>query len=382
MALNRKWKKNEKSYKKIKVFALVLIFGLLINNSLSVYAMEAGGEIVSDGVENQELPIPEINEDTIVSDFELGVALTEISIDESKSSMDVSSYRNRRDACAFSDNPNAGVGGILTEDNSMDMYFFSINSGSKFLLARLTSGNANYVAQLYMFDNDTGDSYATNIYGFSGNLIQLNGLPEGDYAFVIFSNDGVYGQEYTFDINATNPSANLAAVNYLKDDLSIFVFRTDSGDVYSNGNLLYNVNSATGSNLNWQRVYYFSWGSGYQQRTHRVFNVRVKAMSAPVSYSSSYASSSCAVLLYCDEGTTFSYLHTYYQSGVDHIYESTTIDTTERNTPRALDALDFAGGNEHILVVDLFTGEVIDFYSTLNIYYAGGYESQPVISFL
>lgn len=250
------------------------------------------------------------------------------------------------------------------------------------MLARLTSSNANYVAQLYVIDNSAGDASATNIYGFSGKLIQLNGLPEGDYAFVVFSNDGEYGQDYSFDINATNPSANLAAVNYLKNDLSIFTFRTESGDVYSNGHLLYNVNSSTGSNLKWERVYYYSWGSGYEQRTHSVFSVKVKSMSAPVSYSSAHASSSCAVLLYCDEGTAFSYLHTYYQSAVDHVYESTTMDTTGRTTPRALDKDDFVSGNQHILVVDLGTGEVIDFYSTLNIYYAYGYESQPVINFL
>lgn len=99
-------------------------------------------------------------------------------------------------------------------------------------------------------------------------------------------------------------------------------------------------------------------------------------MSSPVSYSSAKASSDCAVLLYCDEGTAFSYLHTYYQSGVDPVYESTTVDTTDRTTPRELDELDFVEGNEHILVYDMNTGSVIDFYSTLNIYYAGGYEAQ------
>ena len=145
--------------------------------------------------------------------------------------------------------------------------------------------------------------------------------------------------------------------------------------------MIYNTSTKTGSNLTWTRTDKYSWGSGYEQRTHSVYNVKVRSISSPVSYSSKQGSSDCAVLLYCDEGTTFSYVHSYYQSGENHVYESTTKDTTDRNTPRGLDAIDFAEGNQHILVYDLKMGKVIDFYSTLNIFYAGGYEPQPTIRF-
>lgn len=43
--------------------------------------------------------------------------------------------------------------------------------------------------------------------------------------------------------------------------------------------------------------------------------------------------------------------------------------------------MDFANGNEHILVYDLMSGEVIDFYSALNVFYASGSEELPVITF-
>lgn len=120
----------------------------------------------------------------------------------------------------------------------------------------------------------------------------------------------------------------------------------ETGDVYSNGNLIYNTSTKVGNYLHWQRTDKVSWGSGYEQRTHMVLNATVKGMSKLASYSSKNASSNYVVLLYCDEDTEFSYVHTYYQSAPDHIYDSTTVDTTGRETPRKLDSVDFAGGAE------------------------------------
>ena len=370
--------------KKSKLFILILVAMLIMCRPVSAFAAETRSyePVMATDINIVDLEMPSCNINVsqsiknIASDTD-----TSFFIDETKERLDVSADLRSRSAYLFEDNPNASAAGTLLESNNMDFYFFSVTNASRFLLARLTSSNANYVAQLYIIDSETGDAVATNIYGFAGNLIQLNGLPVGEYAFVIFSNNNTYGQNYVLDINATNPAANIANVYYLANDLSIFMYETEAGDVYGNGSLIYNTATNTGSNLTWQRVDEFSWGSGYEQRTHRVFNVKVKAISSPVSYSSTKASSDCAVLIYCDEGTAFSYLHTYYQSGVDHIYESTTKDTTGRTTPRPLDENDFVEGNEHILVYDMNTGSVIDFYSTLNLYYAGGYEAQPTITF-
>ncbi|MBQ7955184.1 MAG: hypothetical protein IJ282_05490 [Lachnospiraceae bacterium] len=370
-------------FKKSKIFILATLAFLCISISLPVSAMEMGSynTVYATDINVVDLDIPDYNESKTEDTNDINNTPTTYSIDEAKEVLNVLPQLRSRSAYLFEDNPNASASGTLTESNDMDLYFFSVTDTSKFLLAQLTSGNADYVAQLYVVDSETGDATATNIYGFAGDLIQLNGLPVGEYAFVIFSNSATYGQDYVLDINATNPAANITSVYYLASDLSIFMYETETGDVYGNGSLIYNTSTNTGSNLTWQRVDEFSWGSGYEQRTHSVFNVKIKAMSSPVSYSSAKASSDCAVLLYCDEGTAFSYLHTYYQSGVDPVYESTTVDTTDRTTPRELDELDFVEGNEHILVYDMNTGSVIDFYSTLNIYYAGGYEAQPTIAF-
>lgn len=337
-------------------------------------------EVQAKELDSKDYDVEDISSDVDASEF----TITEFSAGESDM-LDDSQKRpiieRTRSAALLADNPNTRVSGSLTTSDTQALYFFSITGTNRFMLARLLSPNTNYVAQLFVYDESTGTASATNYYGFAGNLITLNGLPVGDYVFAVYSYDSTYGDSYTFDINATNPAANISSVEYIATDLSIFIFETTSGDVYGNGSFIYNTSATINSNLEWQRISESNWGSGYEQRTMDVYNVHVNSMSSPVSYSSNYASSNCAVLIYCDTGTGFSYFHSYYQSGNPPVYDSSWEDTTGRTTPRTLDAADFAGGNQHILVFDLITGQCIDFYSTLNIFYAAGYEPAPTISF-
>ena len=276
----------------------------------------------------------------------------------------------------LADNPNTRVSGTLTEALPQIGYIFSVTDSNRFLLARLTSSNSNYYALLCKID-ENGNLIQTNVRGSSGKLIQQNGLPIGKYVFIIYSSDKTYGQNYTFDINVTNPSANLSNVIYVSRDLSVFIFQTKAGDVYSNGTLVGNPGKS--SDLKWTYSYEYRWGSGYEQRTHSVFNVKVKSIyDKPVSYVTKYASSKCALLIYCDVGTAFSYMYSYYQSGVNHIYKSSGTDVSGRITPRELDAADFYGENTQVLVYDVLTGKVIDFYSkNLNEFYNKGYYPLP-----
>jgi len=308
--------------------------------------------------------------------------VTTLEIDESKETLDVSARLRQRGAWLLENNPNIGVNGQLTTANTLDFYFFSITGGNKFMLARLISSNADYVAQLYMINNATGDATPTNIYGFAGDLIGLNGLPNGDYAIAIFSTGSV-GNNYTFYMNATNPSGTIKKQICITGDLSVFVYENMSGDVYGNGTFVYNTSTMTGANFNWQRVDERRWTidgyGGYEQRTHSVSNVKIKAVTGPAKWKSTKASSDAVMLIYCDVGTIFSFLHTYYQSAPDHTYWSSTNDTFGRSTPRTLDEADME--YSHILAFDLYTGKVIDFYSPLHFFYVGGYESAPTITF-
>lgn len=282
----------------------------------------------------------------------------------------------------FGYNPNEHRKGRLTENVPMYYYYyFSISETSRFLLARLTS-ESQYIARLLKIDYESGNIYLTNLSSSSGSLIQFNGLPEGDYLFLVFTEDNSYGQNFSFDINASNPASNITKVRWINLDFSIFIFETLSGDVYGNGNLIYNTSSGIGNSLDWERVEERSWGSGYQQRTHRLFDVHVKNLSDPVSYSSRYATSDCAIFVLCDVGTGFTYYYSYYQSGPDHYYLREFEDAFGKQTPRSLDSSDFEVWNNHVLVYDLNIGKVIDFYSPLNIYYGASIEPTPIYEFL
>lgn len=280
------------------------------------------------------------------------------------------------------DNPNTKLTGELTEQISYYYYVFSVKDSSKLLLATLISENSDYAAVLCKVD-ENGKLESTGILGSKGSLIHLNGLPIGNYAFVIYSISENRGQKYSFYINASNPSADIKSTPFLstKGDVTKTIIEYTTGDVYANGKLIYNTSTRTGSNLEWERVNEVTWTGGYEQRTHKVSSPKIKMISKPASYSSSYASSDSVVLIFCDVDTVFTYFHSKYQSGPDHFYDKSFIDTFGKLTPRSLDKQDFEGGNEHILVFDLNSGKVIDFYSQLNVYYGAGYESDPEIEF-
>ncbi|TCL48001.1 hypothetical protein EDD69_1106 [Thermolongibacillus altinsuensis] len=114
---------------------------------------------------------------------------------------------------------------------------------------------------------------------------------------------------------------------------------------------------------------------------HSLSDIKISAVSEPITYSSSYASSDFAIMVYLDVGTLFTYHESQYQSDPTPYYYSSFVDTLGKETPRRLEADDFNYG-DHILIVDLTTGKSIDFLSVLNFYYASGVEPLPSIDYL
>lgn len=275
-------------------------------------------------------------------------------------------------------NPLLNVSDSLELTDPEDIFFFSVNTDRSMVL-RLLSENPDYLAQLYIVDWSTGQAYPTSVGAYAQTQIALKNLPAGDYLFLVYS-EGNVGESYTLRMNATNP-ANYSLISYISETLSIVMASYPNGDVYSSGTLIYNSKNTGGTyaNLDWTREFYNSWGSGYTSRTHKIYNPTIRSVSAPVSYSSSYASSGQAILIYVGLGTGFMYHEAYYQSGPDHIYESSFYDTLGKRTPRNLDEDDLSNWGDHILVYDLNTNKTIDFFSVLNFYYAAGIEPLPTI---
>nr|WP_259407191.1 hypothetical protein [Bacillus safensis] len=262
---------------------------------------------------------------------------------------------------------------VLTEDDPVDLWFLSTSSPQA-LISRITSSNPDYFVQLFVVDYETGQAYPTDLIQPAGSLLGLTSLPAGDYAFGITSG-GEFGDSYTIQVNAKNPPNFTGAVS-LSSTLQYFVAEYANGDVFANGTKVYNKQTKT-ANYEWERVFYFSYDGKYEQRTHSISSVKVKNISAPVSYSAPYASSSEAILVYLDVETLFMYHQSSYASG--QYYHDTFVDTLGKTTPRRLDIDDMTNYGDHILAVDLKTGKPIDFFSVLNFYYAAGIEKLPTI---
>lgn len=266
----------------------------------------------------------------------------------------------------------------LQPEDPEDMFFFSVDSDRSMIL-KLLSGNADYLAQLYIVDWSTGDAYPTSVGAYAQTQITLKNLPAGDYLFRVYS-EGSVGNAYNLRLNATNP-ANFQNFTSISDSLKYVVASYANGDLYASGTYIGNTLNHN-SNMDWTREFYFSWGNGYNSRTHKVSNVKIGSISAPVSYSSAYASSNNAILIYLGVDSSFMYHESYYQSGPNHVYESSFYDTLGKLTPRSLDAEDINSFGPHLLVYDLNTQKAIDFYSVLNYYYAAGIESPPTVQAL
>ena len=265
---------------------------------------------------------------------------------------------------------------VLTEDDPVDLWLLSTSS-SQALVSRITSSNPDYFVQLFVVDYETGQAYPTDLIQPAGSLLALTNLPAGDYAFGITSG-GDFGDSYTLQVNAKNPPNFTGAVS-LSSTLQYFVAEYANGDVFANGTKVYNKQTKT-ADYEWKRVFYFPYDGNFEQRTHQISSVKVKNISAPVSYSAPYASSSEAILVYLDVETLFMYHQSSYASG--QYYYDTFVDTLGKTTPRRLDIDDMTNYGDHILAVDLKTGQPIDFFSVLNFYYAAGVEKLPTISTL
>jgi len=276
-------------------------------------------------------------------------------------------------------NPRDVVNGSLATNNPEDFIFFTVTKDT-YAVTRLETSNPNYIAWLYMVDLSTGLAQPTNIiFNAANGLVSINNLPEGDYLFRIMSLDGL-GKNYTLSLNATNPAGDVLGIHALTPSGQQFVLQYVNRDIYGNGSFITNAATLTGSHLNWRRDFYFSWGGGYNQRTHQLNDVRIWGIDLePVTYEASYASSDSAILIEVGPETLFTYHESSYQSGGP--YFSSFYDMLGLRTPRRLDIVDVRVYGPHYLVLDLNTGEPIDFYSrVLNYYYNQGIERLPVIT--
>ncbi|SFF14513.1 hypothetical protein SAMN04487969_11577 [Paenibacillus algorifonticola] len=267
----------------------------------------------------------------------------------------------------------------LTASNPQNFYFFSLAT-ARSIIFRIQSSNASYRVDLYQIDWNTGTAYPTGVGNTSGNLSAANNLPAGDFGLLVTST-GALEASYNIQSNASAPSGAVS-YNQISSLLQSVVWEYSNQDLYLNNKLIANTTDAANTNpqLDWERVYYFSYGGSYQSRTHSISDARVNYITTAVDYHSTYASSNNAVLIVLKEETLFTYHYSTFASGPPTQYFQTFVDTKGFTTPRRLGFLDMIG-NPHILVYDLNTNKVIDFVSGLNYYYANGIEPAPTVNY-
>lgn len=279
-------------------------------------------------------------------------------------------------------NPRLIQNGILTTDNNTNYIYFTVTKDT-FIWARLASSNADYTISLYKIDDITGQALPTDIVESSNSIIANSGLEQGDYFFLISSNGSV-GDSYDLKINATNPAGEFSSINTITPSLQQLVITYVNQEVYANGIYVFSWDSAAAnSHLNWKRDVMNVKEQITETKKMILENVKVRTISAPVTYKSQYASSDNAILLYLNEGTKYTYYETITENANPLNYSKSFVDPNGRITPRELDSYDFVNAN-HILVFDLNTGKPIDFFSSLNYFYNDKYidrEDAPIITY-
>lgn len=257
--------------------------------------------------------------------------------------------------------------------DEMHLLQFQVAS-TKVLFSQFEATNSEYAFALYSIASDGTLVQETNYY-FPNSAIKLV-LPAGRYAFVIQNAGTTFGNSYTVRINTSTPGDNVTAAGIYKiqpnySSIIALVTRDGSDYVYCNGSYIANVNSP--SNLDWERVLDLKWGNGsWNYNKHEVYNVNIKDISFPGTYTSDYVNSSNAVVIFLNPGTGYMYNESKYSeySG-ERVFHFR--DPFGNTTPRTLDSYDIAT-YQCWLIYDLNKESSIDFWSSLNWYYATGTE--------
>ncbi len=254
-----------------------------------------------------------------------------------------------------------------TLDNQFDVDWMRISlSTAKSMF--ITLGN---VASPCVYKMDIFDSNFNGLGTLSQNTNGLISLQAGTYYFRVRSQSG-FGSGYTLTVNQVANS--ISSIYGRSSDSRYILYTTPSGELYSNDSKVTN-----NGELNWRRVFYFSYGGSYTQRTQEI-SCGINKISGLGVYGS-YTSTSTEVgnISNCFRIPVTNALYTYFYSrfvsGPNTIYEQSWYDVTGMKTPRYTDSYDDTYYGPLYLIINADTGEVKDLFADLNFYYYNNIES-------
>ena len=246
-------------------------------------------------------------------------------------------------------------------------------SSKRVMFSKFTSSNSDYAMALCKVTSDGSIQQATDFYTSGGQINAV--LDAGQYAFAILNGGTTYGNSYTVHVNTSTPGTNVTNasihdVNTHYSHIVTLVAMNNTTYIFADGKKVTDVNNT--SNLDWERVLDLSWDGGYNYNKHEIYNVNIRDVSLPIVYSSDYASSNNAVIIYLGTGTGYMYNESKRNTTTGaHIFHF--LDPLGNETPRKLTSNDI-DNYRCWLIFDLDTGKSIDFCSSLNWYYATGTE--------
>lgn len=260
---------------------------------------------------------------------------------------------------------------VTLQDNQMHLLTFQISS-SKVLFSKFESTDSNYSLALCMIGDDGTVSILTDFIAPNANLNTI--LPAGNYGFLIINNGNTFGNSYTVRVNTSTPGSNvtnasLYKVNTYYSHAITLAMTSGSNNIFCDGKFITNLSNT--ENLDWERVLDLSWSGGYNYNKHEIYNSTINDVSLPGKYTSNYVNSNNAVVIFLGAGTGYMYNESK-RSSQGRVF--TYLDPFGNTTPRTLTDYDI-DNYQCWLIYDLDKQEPIDFWSSLNWYYATGTES-------
>ena len=141
---------------------------------------------------------------------------------------------------------------ILTSNNSMDFYLFTI-SGEKTMVCSLQTLNIDCVAVICPYNPYTGDIYLTDTYIVTSNNALLvndfNSSGQNTFCVMVLVEGNITETQYTIALNAKNSDGAISVINTNPDFSSVVVGYSENIYKYNNENILIKVTNFLNNTL-------------------------------------------------------------------------------------------------------------------------------------
>lgn len=261
------------------------------------------------------------------------------------------------------------IKGTLTSTNSMQYLLFS-RSNNFLSISKIVTNNENYTMTLGIVNYQEGNIDLTNIIVPANQQYASMLDSKYDYAWVIQSKNGSYGDNFTLQYNISLPNAD--NIIYIAEDYQK-IYTLNSNYLYLNNqnpNLDYKYNIEWKTNLSTG----LAWHTEHIWLENPNVNRVVHVGGFQLKHGNQYVTYPHSVVFEVGVGGTFTH---YLDQNPPRVYHN-SYDVVGKYTPRPIDSDDIEYFGSHYLVYDLDSAIVKEFVSGLSREWSkSGDKSQP-----